>query len=204
MHSVLVITAAYLLGSVPTGFLVVKAKAKDDIRKTGSGGTGATNVSRRVGKAAGALTLVLDAAKGAVAVLIARQFATDHFEVNWVVAAAGLAVILGHIFPVWLGFKGGKGVATGVGVFLALSPVAVLLAVIVFLPVVALTRYVSLGSIMAAASFPLFLWLFGLSGTPEMERAPMLTVAIAGALIIIAKHHENISRLMNGTENKFS
>jgi len=204
LHSVLVIAAAYLLGSIPTGYLVVKAKAKDDIRKTGSGGTGATNVSRKAGKAAGVLTLVLDAAKGAAAVLIARQFASNHFEVNWTVAAAGLAVILGHIFPVWLGFRGGKGVATGVGVFLALSPVAVLLAMIVFLPVVALTRYVSLGSILAAAAFPLFLWLFGLSGRSEMERTPMLAVAIAGALLIIVKHHENISRLIKGNENKFS
>src|ERR1041385_8952680 len=109
------IVIAYLLGSIPFGYLIVRKKLGDDIRQTGSGGTGATNVSRRAGKTAGCRTLVLDALKGSLAVLVAMRLSPD---VHWIIAAAAIAAIIGHMFPVWLGFRGGKGVATGVGVFL--------------------------------------------------------------------------------------
>src|ERR1051325_10644950 len=121
---VIPIIVSYLLGSIPVGYLIVNAKTGGDIRKTGSGGTGATNVSRRAGKAAGILTLVLDALKGAVAVLVARAVLDDATNYGWWVAATAVAVIVGHIFPVWLGFRGGKGVATGAGVFLMIVPFA--------------------------------------------------------------------------------
>ncbi len=158
LRLLLVVIIAYLIGSIPFGYLIVRAKGGGDVRETGSGGTGATNVSRRAGKVAGVLTLILDALKGAMAVVIARLMLNGD-NADWLIAAVAIAVIVGHIFPVWLRFRGGKGVATGVGVFLALSPIAVLCAGVIFVAVVALTKYVSLGSILAAATIPLFVWL---------------------------------------------
>jgi glycerol-3-phosphate acyltransferase PlsY len=199
LRLLLVVIIAYLIGSIPFGYLIVRAKGGGDVRETGSGGTGATNVSRRAGKALGVLTLILDALKGAIAVLVARLM-FDADSTDWFVAAAAIAVIVGHVFPVWLGFRGGKGVATGVGVFLALAPMAVLLAGIIFAAVVAVTRYVSLGSILAAATIPLFVWLFVL----EVELKPLLAAAIAGALLIVFAHRGNIARLLSGTEPRIS
>jgi glycerol-3-phosphate acyltransferase PlsY len=138
------------------------------------------------------VTLALDALKGAAAVLIARALTGN----DWVLAMAAIAVLVGHIFPVWLGFRGGKGVATGAGVFLVVAPVALLLAGIVFLAIVFLTRYVSLGSMVAAATIPLFVWL--LSGSQ-----PLLLAAILGALLIVFAHRGNIGRLAHGTESQF-
>ena len=199
MRLLLVVIIAYLIGSIPFGYLVVRAKGGGDVRDTGSGGTGATNVSRRAGKAAGVVTLVLDALKGALAVIIARlMLNADNTE--WLIAAAAIAVIVGHIFPVWLAFRGGKGVATGVGVFLMLVPMAVLFAALIFVAVVALTKYVSLGSILAAATIPLFVWLFVL----EVDLKPLLTASIVGALLIIYAHRGNMARLMSGTESRIS
>ena len=201
---------AYLLGSIPFGYLIVRARSGADIRETGSGGTGATNVSRRAGKAAGVLTLVLDALKGAAAIWLARLIldsAANTSNVDsesWVIAAAGILVIVGHMFPVWLGFRGGKGVATGVGVFLVLAPIAVLGAAAVFLVVVFATRYVSLGSIIAASTIPLFVWLQHGLIRPVNDLWPtMITAVVAAALIIIA-HRANIQRLLQGKESKFS
>ena len=154
MRVLIPIVLSYLLGSIPFGYLIVSAKTGGDIRQTGSGGTGATNVSRRAGKAAGILTLVFDALKGVAAVLIARLLLTHQEHALWWIGFAGLVAIIGHIFPVWLGFRGGKGVATGVGVFLVLTPLAVLVAGLLFLIIVALTRYVSLGSMIGALSIP--------------------------------------------------
>src|SRR5215470_2999379 len=149
---------AYLLGSIPFGYLIVKLRSGADIRQTGSGGTGATNVSRKAGKAAGVVTLALDALKGAAAVLVARWLTGDA-GTSWVVAAAAVLAVVGHCFPVWLGFKAGKGVATGLGVFLAIVPWAVLAALLVFIVIVWRTRFVSLGSILAAALIPLWTWV---------------------------------------------
>jgi len=199
LRLVLVIIIAYLIGSIPFGYLIVRARGGGDVRETGSGGTGATNVSRRAGKAAGVFTLILDALKGATAVVIAKLILHGG-NTEWLIAAAAITVIVGHILPVWLGFRGGKGVATGVGVFLALVPLAVLFAGVIFVAVVALTKYVSLGSILAAASIPLFVWLFAL----EIDLRPLLTASVAGALLIIFAHRGNIARLLKGTESRIS
>jgi glycerol-3-phosphate acyltransferase PlsY len=206
MFPPLALAIGYLLGSIPFGYLIVRLRSGGDIRETGSGGTGATNVSRRAGKAAGVLTLVLDALKGALAVLVARIAlgGTTNPNAKWWIAGAAIATIAGHIFPVWLGFRGGKGVATGAGVFFMLAPFALLCAGIVFIAVVALTRYVSLGSIIAAALIPFFLWLQKLVIHPAADIRPPLVAAVVGALLIIFAHRTNISRLISGSESKFS
>ena len=197
------IIAAYLIGSIPFGFLIVRARGGGDVRETGSGGTGATNVTRRAGKGAGVLTLVLDAAKGALVALAARWLLTTDFGVNWWVALASVAVVAGHVFPVWLKFRGGKGVATGLGVFLSLTPVAVAPAALVFLAVVWATRYVSLGSIAATATLPLFIWLLSGRGGSGSIAAPVMAVAVGGGALIIFMHRANIGRLLDGTESKW-
>ena len=204
MKPVLFILASYLIGSIPFGYLIVRARGGGDVRETGSGGTGATNVTRRAGKGAGVLTLALDAAKGALVALAARWLLAPEFGINWWVAAACIAVVLGHVFPVWLKFRGGKGVATGLGVFLSLTPVAVALAALVFVAAVWTTRYVSLGSIAATATLPLFAWLLGSWGdTHNVERAPVMAVAVIGGALIILMHRANIGRLLRGTENRW-
>lgn len=193
---------AYFFGSIPFGFLIVKMSSGSDIRETGSGGTGATNVTRKAGKGAGVVTLLLDALKGAAAVWVA-QWLTNEPQTSWVVAGAGVLAVVGHCFPVWLKFKAGKGVATGLGVFLAIVPWAVLAAVIVFVVVVWRTRFISLGSILAAAFVPLWVWVMHMWLEPVSHFAPILAALCASSAIIIAKHHENIQRLMAGNENKF-
>jgi acyl phosphate:glycerol-3-phosphate acyltransferase len=200
LRPLLVVIIAYLLGSIPFGYLIVRKKSGDDIRQTGSGGTGATNVSRRAGKAAGIFTLVLDALKGSVALLVARVILGPSVNVDWLIAAAAIATIVGHIFPVWLGFRGGKGVATGVGVFLVLAPIALLCAGVLFVAIVALTRYVSLGSIVGAATIPLFVWLQSVFVEPIADLRPLLAAAVVGALLILFAHRKNIVRLSQGTE----
>ena len=215
MRPAAVIVIAYLIGSIPFGYLIVRATQGADIRETGSGGTGATNVSRRAGKAAGLVTLLLDALKGAAAVAIAKVvlglpvFAFGSStglpveNADWWVAAAAIAVIVGHIFPVWLRFRGGKGVATGVGVFLMLAPIAVGFAAVLFVLVVWRTRYVSLGSIVAAVAIPLFVLMHNAFIRPVEFLASLVTAAIVGAALIVFAHRENIGRLMNGTESRF-
>ena len=191
--------AAYLLGSTPFGVILARLFGGTDVRKAGSGNIGATNVARVVGPLAGILTLILDAAKGAAAVLLAGRLSNDN--ATWMMIAA-LAALLGHCFPVWLKFKGGKGVATAAGVFAALCPLACLAAVVLFVLVVIFWRFVSLGSISAAAAMPLliyFLW--------APHHAPPLVVTIgtlAVALLVIYKHDGNLQRLVEGVEPKFS
>jgi glycerol-3-phosphate acyltransferase PlsY len=197
------VLVAYLLGSIPFGYLIVQLTGGGDVRATGSGGTGATNVTRRAGKGAGVLTLLLDALKGALAVALARWLLAPDFAVNWWVAACALAAVLGHIFPVWLGFRGGKGVATGLGVFLLLAPLAVAMAGVSFLLIVWLTRYVSLGSMVAALTLPPAVWLANtLNPDSSANMLPLLTTAIIGCAFIVLMHRANIGRLMRGTENK--
>ncbi len=191
MDKILLVVAAYLLGSIPFGYLIVRGKGGGDIRATGSGGTGATNVSRRIGRAAGVLTLLLDAAKGCLAVVIAKSVSGD----DWVIAIAAIAALVGHIFPVWLGFRGGKGVATGVGIFLVLAPLALLCAAVVFVAIVLLTRYVSLGSIAAAILIPVLVWV-------QSDSRPLLVAALVGAALIVFAHRGNIQRLLSGTESR--
>jgi glycerol-3-phosphate acyltransferase PlsY len=205
MRVAVVLIAAYLIGSIPFGYLIVRMTRGGDVRETGSGGTGATNVSRRAGLAAGLLTLVLDAAKGAFAVLVAGVALSHHratINVRWVVAAAASAVIAGHIFPVWLRFRGGKGVATAAGAFFMVAPFALLCAGLVFVIVVALTRYVSLASLAAAVMIPFFLWLQKWLIQPAADIRPPLTAAVVSALLIIFAHRGNIARLVDRTEPK--
>jgi glycerol-3-phosphate acyltransferase PlsY len=198
MIRIIIVIVAYLTGSIPFGYLIVRKKIGADIRQTGSGGTGATNVLRRAGKAAGVLTLLLDAAKGSAAVLVAKTLGGD----DWVMAAAAIAALVGHIFPVWLNFRGGKGVATGVGIFLVLAPIALLCAGVIFVAIVALTRYVSLGSIVAAVLIPVFVWLQSVFVVPVFDLRPLLIAAVAGAALIVFAHRGNIQRLAAGTESQ--
>ena len=160
---ILSISVAYLLGSIPFGYLLVRIFRKEDVRAQGSGNIGATNVARSGGKGLGVATLLLDLGKGLVAVIVARHLAPGSYDVA---VGAGVAAVEGHCFPVWLGFKGGKGVATALGVFLALVWPAGVGILLVFVVVFALSRYVSLASIVAAASFPLFGFYFVASRTP--------------------------------------
>ncbi|MCA1613024.1 MAG: glycerol-3-phosphate 1-O-acyltransferase PlsY [Acidobacteria bacterium] len=199
----LLILTSYLLGSIPFGYLIVRARGGGDVRETGSGATGATNVTRRAGKWAGIWTLALDALKGAAAVLLARRLAAPDFGVNWWVAACAVAVVAGHCFPVWLRFRGGKGAAAGLGVFLALSPPVVPFALAAFALVVWRTRYVSLGSITAAALVPVVLLLLGRRAAGGDGRVAERVVAAAvGAALVLFMHRANIVRLWQGTESK--
>jgi glycerol-3-phosphate acyltransferase PlsY len=189
------IPLAYLLGSIPFGYLLVKIFRHQDIRATGSGNIGATNVARSGAKGLGIATLLLDLGKALVAVKIAQHLDPSNYDLA---VAAAVAAILGHVFPIWLGFKGGKGVASALGVFIALTWPSALCIFLIFAIVFALTRYVSLASIIAAATFPLFAFWFVPIRTP---------IVIAGflfiPLLIIVKHHQNIRRLLSGTESRF-
>jgi acyl phosphate:glycerol-3-phosphate acyltransferase len=188
----LVPLAGYLLGSIPFGFLLVKLSQGADVRKQGSGNIGATNVFRK-SRWAGIMTLLLDGAKGYFAVVVAGWMGGD---VAWAGVAA-VAAIFGHVFTIWLGFKGGKGVATGCGAYLAISPLAVGTTLALFVAVVVLTRYVSLASILATGAFPFWALLYH-------EPAPAIQWAVVGSALIVAKHHQNIRRLLSGTEHKFA
>lgn len=202
MHAIIPIVASYLLGSIPFGYLIVNATTGSDVRQTGSGGTGATNVSRSAGKGAGILTLFLDALKGAAAVLLAEFLLRSNDHAVWWIGACGVIAMLGHIFPVWLRFRGGKGVATGVGVFLILAPLAVLIAGVLFVVIVWTTRYVSLGSMLSAVAIPFIVWLLSLL-RPVPDVVPIIVSTLAGATLIVYAHRTNIGRLLNKTENKF-
>ena len=197
----IVVSGSYLLGSIPFGFLLVWLVRKEDIRTTGSGNIGATNVLRSGAKKLGVLTFILDGAKGYAAVMVAELLARgkDPTSLRHLAITAGLFVILGHMFPVWLHFKGGKGVATAFGVFVALCLPAALSALALWGAVVALTRYVSLASILAAVVLPfLTLWL-----SPGMYGYVSGAAMFACCWIVIAKHRANIVRLMRGTEHRF-
>ena len=201
--TVICLVIAYLLGSIPFGYLIVRLKEGADVREIGSGATGATNVTRKAGRAAGLATLGLDAAKGFAAVMVARWLTGSLGETPPVVAAAGVVAIVGHVFPVWLGFRAGKGVATGLGVFLAITPLSVLSAFVIFALIVARTRYVSLGAVVATALMPLWAWLWDGLIFPDPDLARILVAVCLGAALIVAKHASNIRRLIAGTENKF-
>jgi len=183
--------AAYFLGSIPTGLLLAKA-AGVDIRSSGSGNIGATNVYRTLGRGVGALTLIGDCLKGLVPVLVAKYYGMTEI---WV-ALIGLAAFLGHVYTVFLGFKGGKGVATALGVFLGISPISVGAVLLIFVSVVWKWRYISLGSITAALAMPGMVALFD-------SRPPMVIMTLLVSLLVVWKHRENIKRLREGTENKF-
>jgi glycerol-3-phosphate acyltransferase PlsY len=191
--------AAYLLGSIPFGLLLSRLFGGGDVRTLGSGNIGATNVARVAGPLPGILTLLLDAGKGAAAVWLAARFSNE--SATWMMIAV-LAVLLGHCFPIWLRFRGGKGVATAAGAFLVLCPPALLGSLILFLLVAFFWRYISLASISAAASMPLLIYLLW-----APHHAPPLVVtfgALAATGIIVYKHDANIQRLVQGEEPRFS
>jgi glycerol-3-phosphate acyltransferase PlsY len=191
---------AYLLGSIPTGFLVARARGID-IRKVGSGNIGATNSMRVLGKPAGIFVLLVDVLKGFAAVawlpiLVLKIFSTTQIDLETLRIVAGIFAVLGHNYPCWLKFKGGKGIATTAGVFLALAPWALLVALVVFILAVALTKYVSVGSIAAAIALPATVWIM----SPHNLFLNLVTTAL-GALAIF-KHRKNMQRLLAGTENR--
>jgi glycerol-3-phosphate acyltransferase PlsY len=201
LATLLIVVAAYLLGSIPTGYLLVRLFRHQDIRQAGSGNIGATNVLRAGGKGLGAATFLLDMLKGCSAVglgWLLGGLLLPHCPLRDVEALAALCAVLGHVFPVWLSFRGGKGVATGFGVFLAATPLAALAAISVFFLVLAISRYVSLASILGAACFPPFAYFLVHGDRPPF----FIAVEIAVALIIIVKHHQNIRRLIAGTESR--
>ncbi|MGA2671707.1 MAG: glycerol-3-phosphate 1-O-acyltransferase PlsY [Terracidiphilus sp.] len=201
LASVLIAVVAYLLGSLPSGFLLIHLFRHQDIRSFGSGNIGATNVLRSGGKGLGAATFLIDMLKGSGAVLLgallAAHLAPD-LPVRNFEALAALFAVLGHVFPVWLRFRGGKGVATSFGVFVVAAPWAALAAIGVFAVVLIVSRYVSLASILGAASFPVFAWLLVHGDRPPF----FIAVQFAVAFLIIAKHHQNIRRLLAGTESR--
>jgi glycerol-3-phosphate acyltransferase PlsY len=197
----ILVLAAYLLGSIPSGYIVMRLFRKQDIRSVGSGNIGATNVLRSGGKGLGAVTFLLDMLKGCAAVglgALVWWLAHSHAPVRSAEALAALFAVLGHVFPVWLRFRGGKGVATGFGVFLVAAPWAALAAIAVFAVVLAITRYVSLASILGAAIFPLFAYYLVRGDRPAF----FIAVQAIVALLIIVKHHQNIRRLLAGTESR--
>jgi glycerol-3-phosphate acyltransferase PlsY len=212
----LTVVVSYLLGSIPFGYLLVRIFRGEDVRLSGSGNIGATNVSRK-SPALGILTLLLDALKGFAAVTIAILLSPQVFPdvplstvlghetllasmppISVHAAIAAMVAVLGHMFPVWLNFSGGKGVATGLGSFAVIAPEAVLIAAVIFIIIVLLFRYSSLGSITAAAALP----LIALALHDYGHSALTLLLISLTCLIIIAKHHENIRRLLAGTENR--
>ncbi|HUN83982.1 MAG TPA: glycerol-3-phosphate 1-O-acyltransferase PlsY [Terracidiphilus sp.] len=198
----LVAAAAYLLGSIPNGYLLMRVFRHQDIRTIGSGNIGATNVLRSGARGLGAATFFLDMLKGCAAVGLGAFCAASFMPSaapRDVEALAAVCAVLGHMFPVWLRFKGGKGVATGFGVFLVAAPWAALAAISVFFVILATTRFVSLASILGAASFPLFAWFLVRGEKPAFFIAAQIIVAG----LIIAKHHQNIRRLLTGSENRF-
>ena len=216
----IIVAVSYLLGSIPFGYLLVRIFRGQDVRATGSGNIGATNVARTGSKGLAIATLLLDALKGYAAVAFAFWLAklspwqggsaasfsdhapqmSDSRTVFLLAALAAFCAILGHVFTVWLRFQGGKGVATAVGAFAALAPRAIVVALVLFVVVVALTRYVSLGSTLAAAAFPMLVWWLG---PAESTTIPILLLIAASSLLIVVRHKDNIRRLLAGTENRW-
>lgn len=199
---IVIAVAAYFLGSIPVGYLLVRIFRRQDIRSMGSGNIGATNVLRTGGKGLGAITFILDVLKGCAAVWLGGALGAwlmPAVPLRDAQALAALCAVLGHMFTCWLHFHGGKGVATGFGVFLVASPWAALAAIGVFALTFALTRYVSVGSIAGCVAFMIFAWFFPPGPHPPVFYAVECIIA----LLIIAKHHANIRRLMKGTESRF-
>jgi glycerol-3-phosphate acyltransferase PlsY len=209
LHSLVVIlpfvaiaVVSYLLGSIPTGYLLYRIFRRQDIRSVGSGNIGATNVLRAGGKGLGAATFVLDVVKGCTAVWLGGYLASlwmPAVPLRSAEAFAALCAVLGHMFPIWLRFRGGKGVATGFGVFLFICPWAALASIATFVVVFGITRYVAIASIIGAAVFPVFAWFLVTGARPPF----FFAAAIGVSLLIIVKHHQNIRRLFAGTEYRF-
>ena len=192
---IVLLAVSYLIGAIPFGLLVGKI-AGVDVRQHGSKNIGATNVNRLLGKKLGIVTLLLDVAKGFLPITLAAMILGDSPQAVVYACGCGVLAVVGHMFPIYLGFKGGKGVATGLGVFLYLSPLAIVISLLIFIAVVALSGFVSAGSLAAAGLFPLWLYLLGASG-------PLIITALIIAVLIWIKHHENIGRLLRGEEKSW-
>lgn len=186
---------AYLIGGLPFGYLFVRFSLGKDVRTMGSGNIGATNVHRTAGKKAGVIVLILDIVKGLLAVWLASVITHDNVVG---LALAAVFVMVGHCYPLFLGFKGGKAVACFIGAFLYLAPIALLITLLIFVIIVALSKYISLGSIIAALLFPVVMWFV------QHPPKPLLYAAVFSALLIVYRHRANIGRLIRGTENVFS
>ena len=197
LELIIFIITAYLIGSIPTGIVVAKILGAPDPRAVGSGNIGATNVGRAAGKAAGIITLIGDVLKGFLITLLALYILGSSSEANspLAISIVAFSVFLGHLFPVFLKFKGGKGVATTLGVFLAIGPFQAILALILFIIIVAIFKYVSVASMIASVSIPLLLNL-------SPATSPYIPLAVIISVLIILKHSDNIKRLIQGTENK--
>lgn len=193
--NILLPIASYLVGAIPFGLLIGRLSGVD-VRASGSGNIGATNVARLLGKKLGIITLLLDCLKGFLPIYLASKLLSDGPGSQNVLLFCGIFAVVGHMFPVYLGFKGGKGVATGLGVFLFLSPPAIGISLVVFAAAVGLSGFVSAGSLLASGLFPLWLWLLG------EPVGSIVTGLIIGALIWV-KHHENIGRLIRGEEKSW-
>ena len=189
--ALLILAIGYLLGSMPNGYLAGRWLKGIDLRQCGSGSTGATNVLRNVGKGPALVVFLLDVGKGALAVLLAKSFGLN----DWVQVLAGLAALAGHIWPVWLGWKGGKAVATGLGMFLGLAWPVGLACFGLFMAVISLSRIVSLSSVVAAIGLPVLMVLAGASGAS-------ISVSVVASVMVLWRHHSNIERLIAGTEPK--
>ena len=199
-RTLLIAALGYLLGSIPFGYLLVRIFRGEDVRHSGSGNIGATNVARK-SPSLGAVTLLLDALKGTAAVALAYRLSAGtagSVASPQAMTMAALFAVLGHVFPVWLNFRGGKGVATGLGSFILIAPKSALVAAGIFVAAVMISRYVSLASILAVASFPLLVYEFRAYGSAPIA----LAFVIITSLLIIVRHHENIHRLLAGTENR--
>jgi len=195
MTPVLLLFFAYLIGGVPFGYLVVRLRSGRDVRDLGSGNIGATNVLRTTGRAAAVMTLLLDIAKGALAVWIADRL--THGDPFWTSAAA-LAVMFGHAFPVFLKFRGGKAVASFIGAFLYLTPAPMLAVMVIFVITVAASRYISLGSIVAAGTFPLGVWII------LHPPVPVVVASLIAGVFIVHRHRANLERIRAGNEHLFT
>ncbi len=204
VNLLLIVIAGYLLGSIPTAIIAGKLLKGIDVREHGSGNAGATNVFRVLGWQAGLLVLAIDIAKGFVATKYASQIALVPLDISpvYLMFLGGVSAVFGHIWTVFAGFKGGKGVGAAAGMLIALYPVAVLVCFAIFAVVVATTRYVSLGSITAAVSLPVVLWLLQ-SYYGKTVEAPLYWFSIFVAILIVFTHRSNLGRLLAGTENKF-
>ncbi len=203
MYDILTILIAYLIGAIPFGFLIPKLFGIADVRKLGSGNVGATNAYRTAGPVAGILVLIFDIGKGVAAVMLARFIPGTVIPTEYLLFAAGMAAILGHIFTIFLGFKGGKGVNTALGVMITILPLETLVALVVFIIIVSITHYISLGSMLAASMLFLMTfaeWLFKLKEIPPVY----VVVTLLLVLLILFSHRSNIKRLRDGNENRFS
>ncbi len=203
MTEILAVPIAYLIGSIPSGLIIARLFGIRDIRKVGSGNIGATNVWRSAGRLPGIIVLILDIAKGSIAVILADSLSTGIINAEYLRLGSGLTAIIGHIFPIFLMFRGGKGVNTALGVMITLLPIEASIAVAAFALTLAISKYVSLGSIVAAIAFSLSVALgimFGWSNTNPIY----IPISVVLVLLIIITHRGNINRLRSGTESKFN